>query len=186
MVSLALACAAIGLAPAVLWPALARAAAAWNPAWSQSPPSGSLWALGTCNLALALAAVAGTSLLWRRIRRRGLRRAPTWNCGYAAPTPRMQYTSGSFAATITEWFSWILRPEHNIHLPSETFPEHASFEEHTPETVLDKVARPAAEAVIRLAAIARKLQHGRVQAYLFYIVAGLVLLGAIVLKGGSR
>jgi len=77
-------------------------------------------------------------------------------------------------------------PEHNIHLPSETFPEHASFEEHTPETVLDKVARPAAEAVIRLAAIARKLQHGRVQAYLFYIVAGLVLLGAIVLKGGSR
>ena len=186
MVSLALACAAIGLAPAVLWPALARAAATWNPAWSQSPPSGSLWALGTCNLALALAAVAGTSLLWRRIRRRGLRRAPTWNCGYAAPTPRMQYTSGSFATTITEWFSWILRPEHNIHLPSETFPEHASFEEHTPETVLDKVVRPAAEAVIRLAAIARKLQHGRVQAYLFYIVAGLVLLGAIVLKGGSR
>ena len=186
MVSLALACAAIGLAPAVLWPALARAAAAWNPAWSQSPPSGSLWALGSCNLALALAAVAGTSLLWRRIRRRGLRRAPTWDCGYAAPTPRMQYTSGSFAATITEWFSWILHPEHNTHLPSETFPEHASFEEHTPETVLDRVVRPAAEAVIRLAAIARKLQHGRVQAYLFYIVAGLVLLGAIVLKGGSR
>jgi hypothetical protein len=31
----------------------------------------------------------------------------------------------------------------------------------------------------------RRLQHGRVQAYLFYLVLGLVALAALVLTGGT-
>ena len=34
MIVLAAGCVAIGLAPVVFWPAVARAASAWNPAWA--------------------------------------------------------------------------------------------------------------------------------------------------------
>jgi hydrogenase-4 component B len=97
----------------------------------------------------------------------------------------MQYTAGSFAGIIADWFAWILRPQRHEHRPAETFPAHANFEEHTPETVLEYVVEPAGGAVMRMANAARRLQHGRVQAYVLYLVAGLVVLGVMALMGGG-
>ena len=103
MLVLGAACVAIGLAPVFFWPAVARARAAWQPDLANDVPA-PLVALGSVQLAVALAAlaIAGRVVaLWRRVRRNGLSRAVTWDCGYAAPTPRMQYTAGSFAGIIT-------------------------------------------------------------------------------------
>ncbi len=186
MLVLAAACVAIGLAPAAVWPALMRAAAAWDPAWPASAPPPSLRALGTANLAFTLLAVLAAVGLWRLTQRRGLRRAPTWDCGYAAPTARMQYTAGSFAGTIVGWFSWILRPQRHEHRPDGVFPRNAASEEHTPEVVLERVIAPVGSLVMRVALAARRLQHGRIQAYLLYVIAGLVALAALVLTGGAR
>jgi hydrogenase-4 component B len=141
--------------------------------------------LGFFHVALAVVAVAGVALLWRRVRQGGLRRGPTWDCGYAAPTPRMQYTAGSFAGIVTEWFSWILRPQRSETRPMETFPARAHFEEHTPETVLEYGFEPAGRLVMRLSNAARRLQRGRSQAYLLYLAVCLVALGAIVLWGAA-
>jgi hydrogenase-4 component B len=185
MIVLALACVAIGLAPVLFWPAMARAASVWNPAWSDVSAPGSLNMLGNFHIAFALVAVVGASLLWQRTRQTGLRRALTWDCGYVAPTARMQYTAGSFASIITEWFAWILRPQRHEHRPTETFPAHADFEEHTPETVLEHVIEPTGGAVMQLADAARRLQHGRLQAYLLYLVVGVAVLGVMVLIGGE-
>jgi len=118
--------------------------------------------------------------------RNGVRRAPTWDCGYAAPTPRMQYTAGSFAGIITEWFAWILRPRRREEPPEGPFPARASREEETPETVLEGAVEPAGAAVQRLAELARRIQHGQLQAYLLYILGGLAALAAAVLAGGGR
>jgi len=185
MVVLALACVAIGLAPGLFWPAMARAVSAWNPAWGEVSAPGSLGTLGTFHVALALLGVLGAILLWQRTRQTGVRRALTWDCGYAAPTARMQYTAGSFASIITEWSAWILCPQRHEHRPAESFPVHAGFEEHTPETVLEHVIEPASGIVMQCADAARRLQHGRLQSYLLYLVAGLVILGVIVLLGGE-
>jgi hydrogenase-4 component B len=184
MVGLALACVAIGVAPVVFWPAVARAMAAWNPAWSGAAAPASLTTLGACQVALALVAGLAVALLWRRVRRNHVRRALTWDCGYARPTPRMQYTAGSFAGIVTEWFSWILHPVRHAHPPEEAFPASASFEEHTPETVLEEVIAPAAGVVMRLSSAARRFQHGRVQAYLFYLLIGIAALAGLVLVEG--
>ena len=176
MLGLAAACVAIGVMPVVFWPAVARAAAAWqaNPGVVEIPAP--VATLGMCNAFVALAGILAVTGLFRRVRRNGVARAATWDCGYAAPTPRMQYTAGSFARIITGWFSWILRPERHAHGPDGTFPARADFSEHTPETVLEKIVEPAGRGVMAISAAVRRLQHGRVQWYILYVVFGLVVL----------
>ncbi len=185
MLALALCCAAIGLAPLLVWPALARAIGAWRTEWAGAELQAPLGSLGLVNLALALLALAAGAWFWWRVRRGGLRRALTWDCGYAAPSARMQYTAGSFAGTLTEWFAWILRPERHAEAPLETFPRAASFAEHTPETVLERVVEPVGRAITRIALSARALQHGRVQAYVLYLVLGIAALSGVVLLGAG-
>ncbi|HLP02454.1 MAG TPA: proton-conducting transporter membrane subunit [Opitutaceae bacterium] len=183
MLVLAVLCVAIGLAPVLFWPAVARAVEAWNPAWSAAAaPAAPLRTLMWCQLALAATGAAGGVWLWRRSRE-GLRRALTWDCGYRVPTARMQYTAGSFAATIVEWFDWILRPVRHEHRPEETLPAAALVESHTPETVLERCVEPAARAVLRVSAAVRRLQHGRMQAYVLYLVLGVAALAFLVLVG---
>ena len=184
MLLLAGACVAIGLAPVLFWPAVARAVGTWRPLWTSAEPPAPLFALGLVHLALAALAVAVVWWLWRRVQRQGLTRGLTWDCGYALPTARMQYTAGSFASIITEWFAWILRPERHEQRPEVTFPVSASLTEHTPETVLEHCVVPASAIVMRASRAVRSLQHGRVQAYLFYLLLGVAALAAVVLLGG--
>ena len=186
MVLLAGACVAIGLLPTVFWPAVARAAAEWNPAWVGLVPPASLPILGRVHVALAFAATGAVALLWQQARRNGVRRAVTWDCGYARPTARMQYTAGSFAGTITGWFDWILCPMRHEVRPEAVFPVHASFAEHTPETVLERVVEPAGGLVMQLSHAARRLQHGRLQSYLLYLVLGLAGVATLVVLGDRQ
>ncbi len=180
MILLAGTCVAIGLAPALFWPAIARVAGEWNPAWAATDMPAPLVKLGMLHVVLAVSAVIAGTWLWRRAKRGGLRRELTWDCGYAAPTPRMQYTAGSFAGIITEWFGFILRPVRHEHRPEGGGPASAGFSEHTPETVLERVVEPAAGWVMRASRVARRLQHGRVQSYVLYVLAGLAILAAWV------
>jgi len=186
MVALGAACVAIGLAPAWFYSPVARAAAAWDPALIVGPAPAPLLALGAFHLALAGIGIAAAAALWRWVRRTGLRRAVTWDCGYSLPTPRMQYTAGSFAAIVTSWFAWILRPARHALAPEGLFPARASHAVHTPETVLEKWIAPAARVVMEISSAVRRLQHGRVQAYLFYLVVGIVLVTLAAFAGGAR
>jgi hydrogenase-4 component B len=172
-------CVALGLAPVLFWPALARAAAAWNPAWAGSPSPAPLLQLSWAHVGLAGLAAAAGWWLWRRVRACGLARAVTWDCGYAAPTARMQYTAGSFAGVITGWFALILRPQRQEQPPEGPFPLTANRSGRTPETVLEMVVEPAARAVLRLSSLVRRLQHGRVQAYVLYVLLGVVALAGL-------
>jgi hydrogenase-4 component B len=185
MLVLAGSCVAIGLAPIVFWPAIARVVGAWQPGWAAAETPAPLAALGLVHVALAVLASLAAWWLWRRVQGQGLKRALTWDCGYAQPTARMQYTAGSFAGIITEWFAFILRPQRHEHRPEVLFPMVASVTEHTPETVLERVIEPVGRSILQGALMARRLQHGRVQSYVFYILIGLAALSVLVLLGGG-
>jgi hydrogenase-4 component B len=179
MLGLALGCVGIGLAPLAFWPAVRSAVGDWNGMWRGAPTPATLGTLGLIHVGVALAAVIGAVWLWRRIR--GCARELTWDCGYAAPTARMQYTAGSFAGIITEWFAWILRPVRHGDRPGEIFPPRARVEEHTPETVLERVVEPIGGVVLWVSGQIRRLQNGRAQAYLFYLIIGLAAVAVMTL-----
>jgi hydrogenase-4 component B len=185
MLVLAGACVAIGLAPFLFWPAVARAAGVWHPAWSGAPAPVGLPALGAVHVGLALLLTAAAWRFSRFATDAAARRAVTWDCGYAHPSPRMQYTAGSFAATIVDWFRWILAPQRHAAGPDGFLPARAHCVTHTPETVLDFAVAPAGRLVLRGAGAARRMQHGRVQAYLVYLLVGLAGLAVVALGGGG-
>ncbi|HHY85870.1 MAG TPA: NADH-quinone oxidoreductase subunit H [Verrucomicrobia bacterium] len=180
-------CVAIGLVPVVFWPAVQRAVVEWRAV--EAGVEAPLMALAGCNVVFAVLAAGAGAALWWHVTRRGIRRAPTWDCGYAAPTARMQYTAGSFAGIITEWFAWILQPARHRRAPEGVFPALARQDEHTPETVLEKVVQPAGSVVMTLSTAVRRLQHGRIQSYIVYLLLGLLVLSVLVFawaSSGSR
>jgi hydrogenase-4 component B len=181
MLVMAGACLALGLAPVIFWPAVSRAAGAWHPGWASGDAPASLVTLGIVHTGLALSIAAAGFLLWRKVRANGLRRSLTWDCGYAAPSAKMQYTSGSFAGLAAGWFGWILRPVRKLRRPRGHFPADALRLERVPETVLERVIAPAGEMIMRVSTAVRRLQHGRLPAYVLYVVAGLAALGVFVL-----
>jgi hydrogenase-4 component B len=127
---------------------------------------------------VAVAALTGALTLVRVLLQRGrhVSSAGTWDCGYVKPDARMQYTSSSFAQPLTGMFAWLLRTIRHWHPVKEFFPVEASFETETPDVFTKGIFRPAfrgaGAALSRLA----WLQHGRLQLYVLYLAAALLVL----------
>jgi hydrogenase-4 component B len=185
MLTLAAVCLMIGLVPMLVWPALARAVGTWHPAWAGAEAPAPLFTLGSAHLGLAVLGLLAVAALWSKAKTNGLRRNLTWDCGYAAPTPRMQYTSGSFSDLAAGWFFWILQPERSLRRPRGPLPTEASRMERIPETVLERVITPVGTGVMYVSTAVRRLQHGRLQSYILYLLVGLVALGTVVFLGGK-
>jgi hydrogenase-4 component B len=212
MAALAASCAFIGLAPALVAPVLERAAGTWAGAGAGLPPgsSGELPSLlslvplpivGAVSLALLAATALVTLALAIRFARRGsktsssrertaglsdsCRSGPTWDCGYAAPTARMQYTASSFARGIVGLFAWALRPEAEPGRLTGAFPAKASLHGEVQDVVLDRALAPAFRRVVGLSRLLRRFQQGLTQHYVLYILIALVALLATLVPFDS-
>jgi formate hydrogenlyase subunit 3/multisubunit Na+/H+ antiporter MnhD subunit len=190
MVVLAAACAALGLAPGAVAPALDGAVAVWI---GRELPDASLaslapfgWVSGA-GVALVLATAAlGAAILpvCRRARRRQPD-LPTWDCGYAASSPRLQYTASSFAEIVTSRFGWALRPEVDEARVEGLFPARTSFHSRVEDAVLDRLLAPLSRRALRVSALLRAAPQGQLQRYILYIVAVLVPVLAWAFLGGG-
>jgi hypothetical protein len=127
--------------------------------------------------------VLAALLAWWRARLlagRAVGEAVTWDCGYVAPTARMQYTASSFADPIARMFRAFLRTRRRFIPPSGLFPSTSSFASDTPDVYSDRMYLPAFAGMERMMARFRWLQHGRLNLYILYIV--LALLGLLAWK----
>ena len=126
------------------------------------------------------ALVAFSALLaWIRHRLlagRTVARGVTWDCGYLAPTARMQYTASSFAQPITEMFHAFLRTRKEETAPQGLFPAPGSLSTHTDDVFSKTLYEPAFRAVERALVRLHGMQQGRVQFYVLYIAATLFAL----------
>jgi hydrogenase-4 component B len=175
---LALCCVFIGAAPIAVAPAFRAAVADWAPAVNADRVGEPIPWIGLTAAGSALAALIAVSalLLRARVGRGPVSAAPTWGCGYPAPTPRMQYTSSSFAQMLVDLFSWALRPR--VHRPQSLplFPDKADFHSKVADPVLDQAAIPAFRLGARVLSWFRVLQQGSVRLYLLYVFVVLVAL----------
>jgi hydrogenase-4 component B len=179
MALLALVCVGIGLFPLAMAPLLQNAVRCWQPA-EAVPPLLSRLAPLSWMTPLGLILITMMLLLWWHFRRR-LAAEPTgttgtWDCGYALPTPRMQYTASSFAELLVKLFSGVLRPHGNPPAITGPYPPRSQFASHVPEAVLECLYLPFCAAVNRQLSLLRRLQHGQLHLYILYIFITLVLL----------
>ncbi len=175
MAVLGAACVAIGLWPRLVVPALDHALVAFGRP-SAAPSIGALAPLDVLTPAgLALLFLVGVGWAFTRRASARARRAPTWDCGYAAPTARMQYTSSSFAAILVELFSGVLRPETHAPHVEGIFPRSSGFHSHVPEVVLDRAVTPAFRLVGRALTSFRWVQRGSAHLYVLYVVLAIVV-----------
>jgi hydrogenase-4 component B len=173
----AAACLAIGMAPAaalrfIAGPAALLAGAGATPA---------ALALASLNAMSLIAVLLGASILGLALGRhallrgRDVRHAVTWDCGYARPTARMQYTAASFAGPILDPFLMLLHVRIHRTPVEGLFPRQASEETHLGdpgEAAVRWIVEAATAPLKRL----RVLQHGPVQLYLLYVLVTLLLL----------
>jgi hypothetical protein len=108
--------------------------------------------------------------------RRSVTGSVTWDCGYAAPTPRMQYTASSFADPLTRQFRFLLRTQRRMTPPAGLFPTAASLSSETPDVYRERLYRPLFAAAERMLSRFRWIQHGRLNLYILYIVLTLLAL----------
>ena len=180
MLALACACVLIGVMPMLVTPVLEQGVRAWMPELATGAPSlSSLVPLGWVSFAafslLALLFFFGV-VLNRKIREGGMVRGVTWDCGYAAPSARMQYTASSFAQILGGLFAWIQQPRIHPSGVATVFPGRSLFRSRVLDLVLDAVLKPLFRLGARFLSSFRFLQAGNIHAYLFYIVVFLIVL----------
>lgn len=178
MVFLAGVCIGLGLFPLAAVPFLDAATLAWS-SGEGGPALGSLaplWWLSGLSAVLWLCAALSVVAVWRWVRPGTLDRVGTWNCGYAAPSARMQYSSSSFAQMLVGLFRWALHPREHTPALRPLFPMAASYHSHVQDVVLEEWIRPAVGWASRHAMRLRALQSGRVQTYILYMLLALVVL----------
>jgi hydrogenase-4 component B len=100
----------------------------------------------------------------------------TWDCGYAQPTARMQYTASSFAQPLTDLFGLLLQTRRRLAPPTGFFPRAALLVTDTPDLTSEHLYRPVFTGIGRGLARLRWLQHGRVHLYVLYIALTLLVL----------
>jgi formate hydrogenlyase subunit 3/multisubunit Na+/H+ antiporter MnhD subunit len=127
--------------------------------------------------ALLFGLVGGLLLLRRRLlKNRSVTQALTWDCGYAAPTPRMQYTASSFASPLTTLFAGLLGVKSRLHLELGLFPSRGEFSSHAEDVFLARLYRPLFLRIEGMMGRLRWLQHGQLQLYVLYIALTLLVL----------
>ena len=181
MVFTALACAGVGLAspwviPAVVSAARALAGLPGNPVGGPPEGVGPLYALVLAGWALLILTGVLLGARYLLLRGKTVTEAPTWGCGFTAPTPRMQYTASSFAGPLLAPLARLMRPSLRIKRPKGIFPKGAAFRSHYEDPADKGLFDPAVRLLERLGGALRPLQHGHLQVYLLYVLLTLVAL----------
>ena len=190
MVVLAGCCTVIGALPLLFAPFMNLAAMSWaavelgragDISGQQIESLAPLLPVSIVSGVLLVSISLGTLGLMRRVRSSPA--VVTWDCGYAAPTARMQYSSSSFAQWLVDLFGWALRPRMQRPEIETLFPGETCFESHVDDTVLEEAIDPLTRFLSWLFGLSRYLQQGSLQIYLLYVLVILVGLLAWIPSG---
>ena len=176
MLALALACVLLGVFPGAAFRVIWAAMVTWYPVLGNGGPVVLLaeplvWVSMAALLLVGTAAIVAALVRGCRSERRS---AVTWDCGFAHPTPRMQYVAASFSETLVGLFSWAVQARRSSPDLSDPFPRKQHFQSAAPDPVLDRIVMPLVVAADRRLSQLRVLQSGPVQMYVLYVLLAVV------------
>jgi formate hydrogenlyase subunit 3/multisubunit Na+/H+ antiporter MnhD subunit len=136
------------------------------------------WGMWLTVSALILLGLVAVLLVLRRrlLAGRPVTQALTWDCGYARPTVRMQYTASSFVQPITALFSPLLRARAKLVRPDGLFPGRAAMVTETPDLAHSELYQPVGQRLAAHLARLRWMQQGKVQLYVLYVAVTMLVL----------
>ena len=191
MVSLALMCAALGLAPSAVVRVIGAALSGlegFTPAevgFTLGLPLRVPGAVGEMSpplLALGLVLLLGLVPLgfWLAGADRRLRFGDTWGCGRIGQTPRMEYTATAFAEPLRRVFAELYRPSRDLsidfHPESKYFVQSIEYRSEIHPWFERVLYDPLVHVVRTAATWVRRLQGGSVHLYLVYMTVALMVL----------
>jgi hypothetical protein len=116
-------------------------------------------------LVVILAVVLLTMQVVHRLYHGRVRRAPPWDCGFPAQTPRMQDTAEGFGQPIRTVFEPFFRMERQLPTPFDSSPKYSvKAEDH----FWYRLYVPIARGTEVLARLVGTIQQGRISVYLTY------------------
>jgi len=173
---LAVGCVVIGVLPSAVIGLVNRAVREWLPQSAEVSQYVSLgWVTAIGAALLVLAGFGAWGVWWLRSIRPG-RAGLTWDCGYARPTARMQYSGSSFSQALVGLLGWVLFPLRRSPKMDSVFPGESEFANDVPDAVLDRALVPAFGGAAWLVSHVRVLQRGPIQVYLVYVLVILLML----------
>ncbi len=114
-------------------------------------------------------------------RKRGSAAGPTWDCGYALPSARMQYTAGSFTQFPSKVLRPFLRAKTNTPFIEDYFPTQRAHSFQAPDWILNLWNKVMLSTVVAFGEKTKVIQHGRLNAYVLYILLALITTLAFAL-----
>ncbi len=100
----------------------------------------------------------------------------TWGCGFAFPKPTMQYTGSSYAWKTIHSFRQVLRPRRLDPVIVGCFPLPGRLVTVTTDVAQERIYKPVFAGLARTFERLWPLQHGRIQLYLVYMVATVLIV----------
>nr|HPN84362.1 proton-conducting transporter membrane subunit [Victivallales bacterium] len=101
----------------------------------------------------------------------------TWDCGYAKPTARMQYTASSFVNPMARFFDAVLRPEVSRPETRGIFPNKTIFSFEIKDFFERYIYMPVISRMLRFStALIRLDGAGGIHLYIFLMIIALVAL----------
>ena len=130
------------------------------------------------------------TMLLRRLPARGRTAVPgaTWDCGYAAPDARMEYTGSAFTQPLTDYFDYLLRSKKTIVLPTGLFPRRAAMTMEPRDPADRLLWGPLFRLTGGIADRIHVIQSGYLHLYILLMVAALVAMLAwgMLIRTGSE
>jgi len=102
----------------------------------------------------------------------------TWGCAYTAPNTRMQYTGKSFSKSFAKLFGFILleRKEFNELQANDVFPQRRKYSSHYSDIFEKKLIQPFSKQLNRFTNLFTFIQNGRIQTYVVYGIAFILIV----------
>jgi formate hydrogenlyase subunit 3/multisubunit Na+/H+ antiporter MnhD subunit len=122
-------------------------------------------------------------LLLLYIRRRfslqhGEKKASTWGCGYAIPTPKMQYTGKSFSKSLGKLLNFIVleKKKYKEISGSDIFPKKRKHSSHYRDLFEIKILNVIVDRLLFSLNYFKFIQNGNIQLYILYGIFFIVLV----------